>query len=106
MRAVMTAPSLFPNRGGRGSRIRTCDLKYPKLPRYQTALYPETLLNPLVSLGFSGSAVARPKRSEGSQKEPFRRFGTKSPEPSPERRGTGYHGGAAATRKSVSTKVG
>src|SRR5580700_8035812 len=40
MRAVMTAPSLFPNRGGRGSRIRTCDLKYPKLPRCQTALYP------------------------------------------------------------------
>jgi hypothetical protein len=26
--------------GGRGSRIRTCDLKFPKLPRYQTALYP------------------------------------------------------------------
>src|SRR5882672_4477647 len=26
--------------GGRGSRIRTCDLKYPKLPRYQAALYP------------------------------------------------------------------
>jgi hypothetical protein len=26
---------------GRGSRIRTCDLKYPKLPRYQAALYPE-----------------------------------------------------------------
>ena len=25
---------------GRGSRIRTCDLKYPKLPRYQTALCP------------------------------------------------------------------
>jgi hypothetical protein len=25
---------------GRGSRIRTCDLKYPKLPRYQAALYP------------------------------------------------------------------
>ena len=25
---------------GRGSRIRTCDLEYPKLPRYQTALYP------------------------------------------------------------------
>jgi hypothetical protein len=25
---------------GRGSRIRTCDLKFPKLPRYQTALYP------------------------------------------------------------------
>src|SRR5262249_40218738 len=23
-----------------GSRIRTCDLEYPKLPRYQTALYP------------------------------------------------------------------
>ena len=27
-------------RAGRGSRIRTCDLEYPKLPRYQTALYP------------------------------------------------------------------
>jgi hypothetical protein len=25
---------------GRGSRIRTGDLQYPKLPRYQTALYP------------------------------------------------------------------
>src|ERR1700685_2066399 len=25
---------------GRGSRIWTCDLKYPKLPRYQAALYP------------------------------------------------------------------
>jgi hypothetical protein len=25
---------------GRGSRIRTCDLQYPKLPRYQAALYP------------------------------------------------------------------
>jgi hypothetical protein len=29
---------------GRGSRIRTCDLKYPKLPRYQAALYPECWL--------------------------------------------------------------
>src|ERR1700739_2321498 len=26
--------------GGRGSRIRTCDLQYPKLPRYQAAPYP------------------------------------------------------------------
>lgn len=25
---------------GRGSRIRTCDLKYPKLPRYRAALCP------------------------------------------------------------------
>ncbi len=25
---------------GRGSRIRTCGLKYPKLPRYRAALYP------------------------------------------------------------------
>lgn len=28
---------------GRGSWIRTNDLQYPKLPRYQAALYPETL---------------------------------------------------------------
>ncbi len=27
--------------GGRGSRIRTGDLKYPKLPRYRAALYPD-----------------------------------------------------------------
>jgi hypothetical protein len=26
---------------GRGSRIRTCDLKYPKLPRYRAALCPD-----------------------------------------------------------------
>lgn len=54
MRAVMTVtishPFAAPGRrrterlqraGGRGSRIRTCDLKYPKLPRYQAALYPD-----------------------------------------------------------------
>ena len=29
------------SKNGRGSRIRTCDLKYPKLPRYQAALYPD-----------------------------------------------------------------
>jgi hypothetical protein len=28
---------------GRGSWIRTNDLQYPKLPRYQAALYPEGL---------------------------------------------------------------
>ena len=27
-------------KNGRGSWIRTNDLKYPKLPRYQAALYP------------------------------------------------------------------
>src|SRR5579863_643294 len=30
--------------GGRGSRIRTCDLQYPKLPRYQAALYPAGMI--------------------------------------------------------------
>ena len=29
---------------GRGSWIRTNDLQYPKLPRYQAALYPDYLL--------------------------------------------------------------
>ena len=31
-----------PDKGfiGRGTRIRTADLQYPKLPRYQAALYP------------------------------------------------------------------
>jgi hypothetical protein len=28
---------------GRGSWIRTNDLQYPKLPRYQAALYPDEL---------------------------------------------------------------
>jgi hypothetical protein len=30
---------------GRGSWIRTNDLQYPKLPRYQAALYPDFLGN-------------------------------------------------------------
>jgi hypothetical protein len=30
---------------GRGTRIRTLDLQYPKLPRYQAALYPDRLRN-------------------------------------------------------------
>jgi hypothetical protein len=30
---------------GRGSWIRTNDLQYPKLPRYQAALYPDHLGN-------------------------------------------------------------
>jgi hypothetical protein len=30
---------------GRGSWIRTNDLQYPKLPRYQAALYPDWLGN-------------------------------------------------------------
>ena len=30
---------------GRGSWIRTNDLQYPKLPRYQAALYPDNLGN-------------------------------------------------------------
>jgi hypothetical protein len=30
---------------GRGSWIRTNDLQYPKLPRYQAALYPDRLGN-------------------------------------------------------------
>jgi hypothetical protein len=31
----------MPDFVGRGSWIRTNDLQYPKLPRYQAALYPE-----------------------------------------------------------------
>src|ERR1041384_158721 len=38
MRATMAHVRI--SKTGRGSRIRTCDLKYPKLPRYQTALFP------------------------------------------------------------------
>jgi hypothetical protein len=30
-----------PDFAGRGSWIRTNDLQYPKLPRYQAALYPD-----------------------------------------------------------------
>ena len=33
------------NNFGRGSWIRTNDLQYPKLPRYQAALYPDQLGN-------------------------------------------------------------
>jgi hypothetical protein len=34
-----------PDFTGRGSWIRTNDLQYPKLPRYQAALYPDYLGN-------------------------------------------------------------
>jgi hypothetical protein len=40
VRTEQKVPSYFNCLAGRGSRIRTCDLEYPKLPRYQTALYP------------------------------------------------------------------
>ncbi len=36
---------------GRGSWIRTNDLQYPKLPRYQAALYPDVLEGPFVLEG-------------------------------------------------------
>ena len=34
-------PERTPETIGRGSWIRTNDLQYPKLPRYQAALYPD-----------------------------------------------------------------
>lgn len=36
--------AVISNGGGRGSWIRTNDLQYPKLPRYQAALYPDALM--------------------------------------------------------------
>jgi hypothetical protein len=39
LEARITAQAL--DFAGRGSWIRTNDLQYPKLPRYQAALYPE-----------------------------------------------------------------
>jgi hypothetical protein len=57
---------------GRGSRIRTCDLKYPKLPRYQAALYPvrrETgPLSDAVSLPRWRAAHKRPSSRSTSEK--------------------------------------
>src|ERR1700693_4426480 len=43
MRATIVSipPSWVRPAGGRGTRIRTGDLEYPKLPRYQTALCPD-----------------------------------------------------------------
>src|SRR5579871_2355275 len=38
-------PERTPRCIGRGSWIRTNDLQYPKLPRYQAALYPDLLEN-------------------------------------------------------------
>src|ERR1700722_18817842 len=45
---------------GRGSWIRTNDLQYPKLPRYQAALYPDYLGNKVdtrLRLGQQGAAA-------------------------------------------------
>src|ERR1700726_1485721 len=46
---------------GRGSWIRTNDLQYPKLPRYQAALYPDNLGNDVdtrLKRGQQGTAAA------------------------------------------------
>jgi hypothetical protein len=42
VRSAGEKPRKFNGEVGRGSWIRTNDLQYPKLPRYQAALYPET----------------------------------------------------------------
>jgi hypothetical protein len=39
MRAVMAAPAKLPS-DGRGSRIRTCDLKYPKFEKPVSPCFP------------------------------------------------------------------
>jgi hypothetical protein len=46
-------------RRGRGSRIRTCDLKYPKLPRYQAAPYPGAARPLDTRFGFGQQAANR-----------------------------------------------
>src|SRR6516164_1665571 len=43
---------------GRGTRIRTADLQYPKLPRYQAALYPGTAMS-IHAKGTSSKARGR-----------------------------------------------
>src|SRR6516164_9520515 len=43
---------------GRGTRIRTADLQYPKLPRYQAALYPGTAMS-IHAKGASSKARGR-----------------------------------------------
>ncbi len=48
---------------GRGSRIRTCDLKYPKLPRYRAALYP--VVARVATMG-GGPEQGRPRLSRES----------------------------------------
>lgn len=50
-----------PGTDGRGSWIRTNDLQYPKLPRYQAALYPDLLIADVVHAhGALSKAVASP----------------------------------------------
>src|SRR5712692_7550319 len=66
MRAVMDvslALAIQEVRRGRGSRIRTCDLKYPKLPRYQAAPYPGAARPFDTRFGFGQQGVrsARPR---------------------------------------------
>ena len=45
LRIAREKPKGFNGVFGRGSWIRTNDLQYPKLPRYQAALYPDYLGN-------------------------------------------------------------
>jgi hypothetical protein len=48
---------------GRGSWIRTNDLQYPKLPRYQAALYPDRLGNDVDTRLNRGQQGANPSVS-------------------------------------------
>jgi hypothetical protein len=71
------------NKNGRGSRIRTCDLKYPKLPRYQTALCPAKRPLPFCR----AFANMRPRREQGRHPRQGRRHEHAMISPSPASRG-------------------
>jgi hypothetical protein len=49
---------------GRGSRIRTCDLKFPKLPRYRAALYPVAPMSRGITAGLVEQGAPQPDFSK------------------------------------------
>src|SRR5262245_16450569 len=63
---------------GRGSWIRTNDLQYPKLPRYQAALYPdfrrELHASPAASKAEAPFSACRTRRGKPGLRARFRTF--------------------------------
>jgi hypothetical protein len=70
--ALDRSPFTFSLLDGRGTRIRTADLQYPKLPRYQAALYPDV---PRMMPSIHARAASS-KQPKGRASKPYgKRFG-------------------------------
>src|SRR6266566_5236824 len=69
-----------PRRPGRGGRIRTGDLEYPKLPRYQAALRPARRGGRPIRPGVDYTLLIEPaSKAVAAQRPPNQGWATRSP---------------------------